>query len=177
MATQPTLWTLNGLSVELKIYRQKLAEQIATLPPDSVDGNSSRWLMWRVVEHLRTKAAGNKELDRTQEDARLKKAQADKLELQLAQLNGEIVKTDDVGEYIVGILMAFRSRMLALPKRLAPVLLGMKRTGDVQARIEADVNHALAELAGLDPEEMLKQMRSKYRKAAEIETDEGEDRV
>jgi len=147
----------------LKIHRGKLAQALGTLPPDKVDDRgSSRWLMARVVQHLTNQATGSKKLNRNDEDARRLKAQADKLEMEMDLARGEIVKTEDVGEYVLGILMAFRSKLLAMPKRLAPRLTGMKRTGDVQAMIETDITAALAELAALDPEAMLKEVRGTY---------------
>jgi phage terminase Nu1 subunit (DNA packaging protein) len=164
MAVTPQLWTLNGLAVELKIYRSKLATALATLPPDIEDERGTKkWLMARVVKHLQGQGAGPQKLDRGQEDARLKRAQADKLEMELALRRGELVAAEDVGEYLAGILSALRAKMLALPKRLAPVVIGLKKPAEVSNRMEKDVHEALLELAGLDPDEAVKALRKNYK--------------
>lgn len=171
MAVTPELWSINGLKVELGIYREKLAQDLATLKPDVDDKeNGKRWLMARVVKHLMEQGAGSAKLDRTQEDARLKRFQADKLELELAQRRGEMIRTEDLGEYLVGILMAFRAKVLGAPKRLAPVLLGKKKAVEVQALIEKDLHQALNELAGLDLALLKKDVRKRYKMKPDSET-------
>lgn len=174
MPTQPQLWSMYGLSVELQIYREKLARDLVALPPDVEDETGKRWTMARVVEHLRQQTSGAK-LDRTQEDARLKRAQAEKMEMELAQLRGEMVRVQDVGEFITGMAMAFRAKILAAPKRLAPVVLNMKKAGEIQTRIEKDLHQALDELSKLNPEDLRKEVRRKYKIAPDQgDTGDGE---
>jgi phage terminase Nu1 subunit (DNA packaging protein) len=162
MAVQPQLWTLHGLSVELQIYREKLARDLIGLAPDQEDGKAGkRWTMARVVKHL-NESGDHAKLDRTQEDARLKKAQADLKELDLAMRRGELASAVDVGNAVTSVLMALRSRLLALPKRMAPVVAGLKKPAEIQAKLEKDVHQALAELAQMDPDEILKTLRKRY---------------
>lgn len=165
MAVQPQLWTLNGLSVELQIYRAKLAQDLATLPPDRDDEKGKAWLMARVHEHLKAKEAGPKKLDRGQEGARLLAAQADKLELELSQRRGETVEIAAVGEYFVGVVMAFRAKVLAASARLAPALQGIKKVPEIKARIDEDLHQALEELSKLDPKVLRKEVRRQYKLA------------
>lgn len=161
MPTQPQLWTLNGLSVELKIYRSKLAEALATLPPDLEDGKEKRWLMHKVVAHLGQVGPDAKaKLDRTQEDARLKKVMADTKILELARLRGELIQVEDAGLYFEALALAFRQRVMAIPRRMAPTLVG-KKAKEIEAKARKELGHALNALAKLNPDDLIKKLRSK----------------
>lgn len=164
MPTTPTVWSLNGLAVELKIYNKKLGELLATLPPDQEDAQGKRWLMSRVVNHLIEKnAGGGKKLDRTEEDARLKRVQAELKEMDLAIRRSEMVPTEIVGEYLDGITMAVKQRILAIPKRTAPVLAGKNAT-QIETRLKKEVNQALSDLSKLTPDGLIKAVRRGYKK-------------
>lgn len=165
MPTAPTLWSLNGLAVELKIYRAKLGEILATLPPDLEENGVKQWKMARVVDHmLRENAGGSKKLDRTAEDARLKAVQANLKEMDLAVRKAEVVPTEAVGEFLDGIAMAVKQRLLAIPKRMAPVL-GGKKPAEIEAKIKKEIDQALTDLSKLTPAQLLKAVRQTYKKA------------
>lgn len=159
MAGTPQLWSLNGLAVELKIYRAKLAEVLATLPADHEDKEGKRWLMHRVVQHLLNQTAGGPtKLDRTQEDARLKRAQTERIELELAAKRAEMVSTDEAGEYIEGFVLAIRQRFLAMPKRVSPVLEEKKATV-IESRLKKEVAQILLDLSKMTPAGLVKAVR------------------
>ncbi len=178
MASGPQLWTLNGLSVECKIYRAKLAELLATLPPDFEEKGEKRWLLARVLKHLIEAEVGGagKKLDRTQEDAKLKKVQADLKELDLQVRRGQLVEIEEVGSYLESLVMAFRQRVLAIPRRLAPVLEG-KKVKQIEARARQELSKALEALAKLNPDDLVKRSRAKGKGTAPAQGYEDEART
>jgi terminase small subunit / prophage DNA-packing protein len=73
------------------------------------------------IRHLRGNASGKHTgATPTLADgrARLVKLQGDKVELELAELRGEVVRADDVARVMQAHVIAARSRLLALPSKL-----------------------------------------------------------
>jgi phage terminase Nu1 subunit (DNA packaging protein) len=57
--------------------------------------------------------------DLTAERARLSKLQADKVEIELAELRGEVVRGEDVARVMQAHIMGARARLLSLPTKRA----------------------------------------------------------
>ena len=73
---------------------------------------------WYLRNELAKLGPDGEVLDLNAERARLAKQQADKIEMENARLRGELVPVAVVRRYLEGILMAFRSRVLAIPQNL-----------------------------------------------------------
>ncbi|GGC68489.1 DNA packaging protein [Chelatococcus reniformis] len=105
------------------------------------------------VKHLREGAAvDNDQLDPDHERARKDRALADKTELQNAVTRGELVPAEEVHAAWVEMIGVARSRLLAMPSKLGPVLAVMSTPTEVQSAVEAEVTAALEELAGVSVE-------------------------
>ncbi|MFC4158275.1 hypothetical protein [Chitinimonas lacunae] len=107
------------------------------------------------IRRLREQAAGRMGngggLDLTNERARLAAAQADKTELELAQLRGELIPLAQAQDAWSAMVGASRAKFLTLAARLAPRAVGM--TEQQIERLTRDmVYEALAELAAWKPE-------------------------
>jgi hypothetical protein len=72
---------------------------------------------------------------------------ARKLEIEVQRLTAELLPADEVSEVWARLAAAFRARMLAIPSKLAPELAAEHDPNLVQARLEEEIHHALAELA------------------------------
>lgn len=102
--------------------------------------------------HLRS-VAGNKsgdpeaDLDLTAERARKAKEEADKLEMQNAQMRGELLARDDVTAAVVGAFARVRARLIGVPSKVAPVVVSMEAPAEAEAAIRGAVYEALKELA------------------------------
>lgn len=110
-----------------------------------------RYALWPQFPawHRAQIANGLDELDR----ARLRKlnAEASQAELALAELEGQLVRIDDVTRVYGRHLDRIRSRIVAMPGRLAPQVVGVKTVAEATAIIDRAVREVLSELSAQDP--------------------------
>jgi phage terminase Nu1 subunit (DNA packaging protein) len=151
MATGNQMPTQQEFAVHVGITRQTAGEMIrkGTIPAHGTMDE----LRLAYCAHLREVAAGRSSakaqaagLDLTAERARLSKLQADKVEIELAELRGEVVRTEDVAEVMQGHVIAARSRLLALPSKLV-ALFSPDMRPQTLALAEGVVREALEELS------------------------------
>lgn len=108
------------------------------------------------VKYLQERAVGRTDIepqDTYIERARLLKAQADKTELEVKAMNGELIAADEVESLWSGLVASFRSRLLALPVRCAHKVMALKTYQEIETTLRAHVFEALSELARYDPAE------------------------
>ena len=79
------------------------------------------------------------------------KAKREKAEIELAHIKKEMHKSDEVEKVLNHMIMAFRSKMLSLPSKLALQLTTMDDVNQIEALLERDVHQALKELSEYDP--------------------------
>jgi len=72
-------------------------------------------------------------------------------ELKLAVLKNRLHDAADIEMVITGMLVTFRSRMLGMPAKLAPLLIGQTNQAEVQTILDKEVREALTELSEYDP--------------------------
>ena len=123
MAMRRGLWTVNSLSVEVKIDRRTLAKRLEGLPTTGKVKGFPAWYLADVLAHLH--AGGKDEGERLSyevEKARFAKEQADKLELENAKTRGELLPADEVARADEAIYTAIRDGFLALPDAVADQL-------------------------------------------------------
>lgn len=102
------------------------------------------------ISNLRAVASGrsgNGDLDLGAERARLAKEQADAKEMENAIERGELVYIDDVAKQFESGLVKVRTKLLAIPTKVAPEVHACATIKEVQAIIEANIIEALSELA------------------------------
>ena len=83
------------------------------------------------------------------EQTRLTKAKADLAELTLAEQRGEVHRATAVMRVWADNVMNAKTRLLAVPTKIAPELLG-KDVKEIQAKLKAEIHEALNELAEYD---------------------------
>lgn len=108
------------------------------------------------IRNLRGKAAGRIKqpapvtpdgaLELNAERARLAHHQANKAALDEQETRGELVRAEDVTRSVSDAFRRVRARLLSLPTKLTPIVLGSTDTVEVKDAIEAGVLEALAEL-------------------------------
>ena len=81
------------------------------------------------------------------EKARLVKLQADKAEIEIKEMSGELVKADEVLQEWTTIVSAVKSRMLSIPSKAAPILAHEDSPASVIEILEDMVREALQELS------------------------------
>ena len=105
------------------------------------------------IDHLRAKASLDvpemlqMSIEKEQADLRYKKARAGKMELELAELEGQMHRAEDVEIVVTDILAKIRGAILALPGRLAVDTANAKTAAEASAIIKAVVDDTLNELS------------------------------
>lgn len=79
------------------------------------------------------------------------KAKREKAEIELAHIKREMHKADEVEKVLNHMVMAFRSKMLSLPSKVAMLVASKDDPKVIEALLERDINQALSELAEYDP--------------------------
>ena len=102
------------------------------------------------VRYLQERIAGNSKTpyDYHTEKARLVRAQADRAEAELAELNGNLVSAADVAEQWGHLLANMKSRLLAIPSKTAPKLLQKERIDTIQMILDEAMTEVLTEFVG-----------------------------
>lgn len=86
-------------------------------------------------------------LTKQEEETRLAKLRADKLEIELAETAGSLVKSEDVATAWVDILSRVKAKLTRIPSALAPLVHGKDTVFEVQETLEDGVREALEELS------------------------------
>ena len=105
----------------------------------------------QYIRHQREVSAGrviSGDLDPAQERARKDKELADKTALTNAATRKELLPRADVHVAVTASFARVRARLLSLPTKMAPLVLGESSLPAVQEKLSNATNEALAELAG-----------------------------
>lgn len=113
------------------------------------------------IKHLKAKTIANDdaksiEIEKAQEDMKLKKAKREKAELELKITKGDLVTTREVKQTYGDLVQTFRSKMLMLPVKVAPKVIGLKEMKSIQDLIQQEVYNSLTELSKLTTDDLEK---------------------
>ncbi|MGF7210093.1 phage terminase Nu1 subunit (DNA packaging protein) [Skermanella aerolata] len=101
-----------------------------------------------VCAHLRKTSSGVPTSAETDADrARIIKAKAEMAEMELARQKGELWRKDHVIYVFGGQMTLTRARLLSIPTRVAPQLLGCQTVAEIAAKVQNEVHDALNELS------------------------------
>jgi phage terminase Nu1 subunit (DNA packaging protein) len=109
----------------------------------------------RYIQHLQERAERESEVDYHKEKAIHERAKRQRAELDLALMRGEMHKSEDVELVLNDMIAAFRSKMLALPSKIAPQLVGRTEIPVILDMLTREVTEALSELSEYDPQTFL----------------------
>lgn len=93
----------------------------------------------------------NESLDLTRERARLAKEQADRTAMENAERRGKLIDSEKAAEWWASVITNARMRLLAIPTKVAPLVIGSKSLPEVRDVIEKAIHDALTELSAADP--------------------------
>jgi len=109
----------------------------------------------KYVEYLRVGQVAEEDDGATaqywEEKALHEKAKREMAELKLAKLTNRMHDAADVEFILTNMLAVFRNRILGMPGKLAPQLLGSTNLAEVQSIIDTEAREALTELSEYDP--------------------------
>lgn len=103
----------------------------------------------RKIEGERPEGALDPEQQRARKDA----AQADKLEMDLAERRGQLLAADDAEAEWTKAIMAIRAGVLSLPTRVAEELARMKDPRKIKERLRQEAYEILQELSDYGSED------------------------
>lgn len=89
-------------------------------------------------------------LDLDDEKARHERLKRQITEIKLQLIKGQVHKAEDVEAVMMDMFARFKSKMTALPSKLAKRLEGKTRT-EIQRILKTDIDNALVELANYNP--------------------------
>jgi len=110
----------------------------------------------KYVLHLKTSAEVQKSDVMEKEDYWLEKTLHEKTkreiaELELALMKGTMHKAEDVESVMTDMLGSMRAKLLAMPSKLAPMLIARNEISVIQDMIEEEIFNILEEIADYDP--------------------------
>ena len=86
------------------------------------------------------------------EKALHEKAKREKAELQLQVMRGEVHLGEDVEKVMTDMISTARTKLLALPSKVAPTVIGYDNISKIQAILSNYIEEALLELSEYDPQ-------------------------
>lgn len=118
-----------------------------------------RWLLMknvqRYIEYLRTGTDENDEEEAQakywEEKALHEKAKRETAEIKLAKLKNQMHDAADIELVMTNMLVTFRSRVLSIPDKVAPKVLGVTNLSEIADIINAELIETLTELSEYDP--------------------------
>lgn len=106
---------------------------------------------WRDAELARKAAEAAAPGDFEEARTRKVSAEAELAELELARERGRMVTVDDCADRLARILERVRARLVAVPGKLAPRLVGLGTAMEARGVLEEAVGETLAELSAGEP--------------------------
>ncbi len=105
------------------------------------------------VRYLQESSAGGNILntDFGTENIRVKKLTADKLQLEVDLLKGNLIPRSIVDEQINNIILSARAKLLILPTRLAKVAINAKSLKEIENAAQTIIYESLSELSNAEP--------------------------
>ncbi|MAR56943.1 MAG: hypothetical protein CMM93_07145 [Rickettsiales bacterium] len=114
-------------------------------------GQSNTYDTEHVIDWMIKRASDtDSEMERAR--IRLTSAQADKTELEVEELRGNLITLDNMKGLWANVLATFRSRILSIPNRLTPQLAAVRDPKKIDVLLKDALYEALNELANYDPD-------------------------
>ena len=105
------------------------------------------------VKYLQERALGGQapEGDLQTEKIRLTKASADKVELEVAILDGSVIPAEIVEAVQSRMIAATRARLLSVPSKVSPQIMYLSELAAVESKVRESIYEALTELSEFKP--------------------------
>lgn len=104
----------------------------------------------KTSQNLKEKPVDN-ELDPDKERALLTRRQREKLDLEIAAMRGQMHFSNDVERVMNDMLANFRAKLIAMPTKVAPILIARNDISEVQELLQREFFEVLQELSCYDP--------------------------
>ncbi|KZL88702.1 hypothetical protein [Clostridium magnum] len=104
----------------------------------------------KASQDLKEKTADN-EIDPDKERALLTRRQREKLDLEIAAMRGQMHLSSDVERVMNDMLANFRAKLIAMPTKVAPILIARTDISEIQEILQKEFFEVLQELSCYDP--------------------------
>lgn len=137
----------------LSTYQKRDIDPLPVAVRGARRGQSHRYdpqalMKWKVRQELAQLSIDDGELlDLNNERARLAKLQAQKVQLDLDERNGQLVDVEATGELIDKLFAGCRAHLLGLPNKAAPEIHGCRTIPETAEEIRKHVYESLSELS------------------------------
>ena len=105
----------------------------------------------KTNQDLKEKIVDDDELDPDKERAFLTRRQREKLDLEIAAMRGQMHFSNDVERVMNDMLANFRAKIIALPTKIAPILIARNDISEIQEMLQREFFEVLHELSCYDP--------------------------
>ncbi len=105
----------------------------------------------KTNQDLKEKIVDDDELDPDKERALLTRRQREKLDLEIAAMRGQMHFSNDVERVMNDMLANFRAKIIALPTKIAPILIARNDISEIQEMLQREFFEVLHELSCYDP--------------------------
>jgi phage terminase Nu1 subunit (DNA packaging protein) len=123
---------------------QKEGLPVVAVPGRPCQFDTVKAIEWRLAK---IGAADGEDLDYNREKARLTKAQADKAEMEAEELRENLIPADEVAKEWGDICATIRTRLLAIPTKLAHKLANIRKISEAEELLREAIHQALEEIA------------------------------
>ncbi|WNF36420.1 hypothetical protein RJD24_18660 [Bacillaceae bacterium IKA-2] len=113
------------------------------------------------------------EIDKYEEEALWVRARRQKTELELKIMMGELHRSEDVKRVMNDMLGSFRAKLLSLPTKTAPQILGKTEISTIKEKLKEEVFEMMDELSDYDPHIFYDYSKDKLYLEDEDEIEEG----
>ncbi len=104
----------------------------------------------QYIEYIRKGGTEEETADYNVERAKLVKAKRENEELELALKRKELHRTEDIEQVMTDTLIRFKTRLLAIPAKVSPILAKKTNQTEIFEIIKSATDEALEELADFD---------------------------
>jgi phage terminase Nu1 subunit (DNA packaging protein) len=113
-----------------------------------------KYLLWNSAKSYITalKVANSSKSNTTTEDDEYEHVKRQITDIKLQLIKGQVHKAEDVEKVMSNMFARFKSKMTALPSKLAPRLEGKPRT-EIQKILKKEIDAALTELSSYNPQD------------------------
>jgi len=146
------LITISALAKERGISRQRIFQFVkkGIIPINKkklIDADQARKILddRKQLDH-------DLPMSKTLADARIKSEsmRAEMLELEFKKKRGELIEREKVIEICTGIIMISKTKLLSIPTKVAPLVIGIESIKKIKSIIDKEIRIVLTELSRMD---------------------------
>lgn len=108
------------------------------------------YIQYKLEDEGKSTKGADKERQQAEHEAIKKQIS----QLKLRKLKGQLHEANDVERFLTDMLLAFRGKLIAIPSKIAPLIVGEDDITVITSLLEKEVYEALDQLSEYDPLEI-----------------------